>query len=187
MKILRPQTVKTGIIAIVCFGVMAVMGLPAKASQPLRGIANWLQSLAGNKPSSQSAGKLKPINRLKRGDNTLFRKASKMISGNNKDFTFQHNATQKTIHHSLTTKRHQRRRENAMSTLPTIKTNSAIKSNKKAAAPLIHRLMAPENADAPLFGEEVNGIIWQPISKSSFIHAGNQIIPLVNKISIGAP
>jgi hypothetical protein len=177
MKILRPQTVKIGIIAILCFGVMAVMGLPAKASQPLRGIANWLQSLAGNKPSSQSAGKLKSISRPKGVNNTLFKKAPKMISSNNKDFTFQHNAAQETIHHNLAIKRHQHRWENAMS-LPT--------KNKKAA-PLIHRLMAPENAYALLFGKEVNDNIGPPIPKSSFIHAGNKIIPLVNKISIGAP
>jgi hypothetical protein len=181
MRIPRAQIARIGAITIICFGVMSAIGLPVKASQPVQGVANWLQSLAGSKPDPQSAGKLRSLRQSKKGINELFKKASQIISRNNKNLKFPQATSPAAIHQILLIKWHQHKAGNSMSAVP------LVKANKFSLTHATLKLLVPGNTGRSLFRRERNDFFCQSILTSFFTCAGNQIVPLVNEISIGAP
>jgi hypothetical protein len=160
---------------------MVSFGLPVKASQPAHGVAGWLKSLTGPKVTSQLARQLQSIRQSNKGVKDLIKQATKIISENNNNFHFANTATQSAIHKILLIKWNQYKTGNSMSAVPPVKTNKYSVSLSIQA-----QLQNDRNGNSLLRGM-INGSYCGTLLKTSFNGMKIQIIPLINKISIGAP
>lgn len=164
---------------MVCCGVMVSFGLPAKASQPAHGVANWLKSLTGTNVSPRLARQLQSISQSNKGLNRLLKRATEIISKNNKDFNFVNSATQAAIHQILLIKWNQYKSGNSMSAVPPVQVN-------KYPVPPFSQIL-PKSHHNSLTRRTFNDIFCGKLQKTYPQRLRIQVIPLINKISIGAP